>query len=158
MIAPFSELTIGQMYNNTPGIITSLAYTVMDTGTWETVFAKLPKYIQVSCTFTHIGKRLPSATQKHFELPWVAEEEYFGSGLRNQFFNALSNPDNFKGIGSRLDLGNLSNLDTVTPEANQLTGIESLSLMQEGKPPPAFGKSKSAAANSFGLGQTFTLG
>ena len=48
----------------------------MDVGTWETTFAKLPKYIQVTCAFAYIGKRLPSATQKHFELPWVADQQY----------------------------------------------------------------------------------
>ena len=38
MISPFTELTIGQMYTDTPGYISSLTYNVMDTGTYETVF------------------------------------------------------------------------------------------------------------------------
>ena len=76
MIAPFSTLTIGQMYKDTPGYIQSLSYTVQDNGTWETTFAKLPKYIQVNCTFVHIPKRLPSATQKHYEFPWVATRDH----------------------------------------------------------------------------------
>jgi len=45
----------------------------MDTGTWETYFATLPKYIQVNCSFIYIGNRLPAATQKHYEIPWVPE-------------------------------------------------------------------------------------
>ena len=76
MVAPFCELTIGQMYANTPGYISGLTFTVMDEGTWETTFAKLPKYIQASCTFVYIGDRLPSSTQKHYELPWVGDEKY----------------------------------------------------------------------------------
>ena len=83
MISPFTELTIGQMYNNTPGVITELSYTIMDEGTWETTFAKLPKYIQVTCGFKYIGKRLPAAEQKHFELPWVASQEYVPGMLKN---------------------------------------------------------------------------
>ena len=64
------------MYDDTPGYISGLTYTVMDEGTWETTFAKLPKYIQVNCTFVYIGDRLPSNTQKHYEVPWVADEKY----------------------------------------------------------------------------------
>ena len=76
MIAPSCELTIGQMYTDTPGYISALTYTVQDNGTWETTVAKLPKYIQVSCTFVHIGNRLPSSDQKQYELPWVPEKKY----------------------------------------------------------------------------------
>ena len=101
MISPFTELTIGQMYTDTPGYISALTYNVMDTGTYETVFAKLPKYIQVAVTFQHIGKRLPSATQKHFELPWVAEQQYLpGAGM--DFITALKNPELFGGIADLL--------------------------------------------------------
>ena len=102
MIAPFSELTIGQMYNNTPGVITELSYTVMDEGTWETTFAKLPKYIQVNCTFKYIGKRLPSAEQKHFELPWVADKQY-EPNILNNFLGVLENTDIIGGIGNMMD-------------------------------------------------------
>ena len=83
MIAPFCKLTIGQMYTNTSGYISSLSYTVQDSGTWETTFAKLPKYIQASVTFVYIGDRLPSSTQKHYELPWVGEEKTEGQLLGN---------------------------------------------------------------------------
>ena len=63
--------------------ISSLSYTVQDSGTWETTFAKLPKYIQASVTFVYIGDRLPSSTQKHYELPWVGEEKTEGQLLGN---------------------------------------------------------------------------
>ena len=74
MVAPFCKLTIGDMFKDTPGYISGLTYTVQDTGTWETTFAKLPKYIQAQCTFVYIGKRLPSSTQKQYEVPWIAGE------------------------------------------------------------------------------------
>tara|TARA_Y100000816_G_C25861035_1_gene449574 strand:- start:224 stop:640 length:417 start_codon:yes stop_codon:yes gene_type:complete len=76
MIAPFAKLTIGDMYKNTSGYISSLTYTVQDTGTYETTFAKLPKYIQANCSFTYIGDRLPSSKQKHYEAEWIGEEVY----------------------------------------------------------------------------------
>tara|TARA_R110000851_G_scaffold281036_1_gene434410 strand:+ start:256 stop:2247 length:1992 start_codon:yes stop_codon:yes gene_type:complete len=79
MIAPFCKLTIGQMYDNAPGYISGLTYTVMDETTWEVDFAKLPKYVQVSCTYVYVGDRLPTATQKHYDVPWVAEEQYQGN-------------------------------------------------------------------------------
>jgi hypothetical protein len=75
----------------------------MDETTYETVFAKLPKYIQVDVQFVYIGKRLPSATQKHFELPWVAEEEYdydinfFLEGLKNSAVLTVEEIQNAKG-------------------------------------------------------------
>ena len=105
MLAPFANLTIGQMYTDAPGYISSLTYTVQDNGTWETSFAKLPKYIQASCTFVYVGDRLPSSTQKHFDLPWVAEEKYVPE-LTSTFNKLLK-------IGkgdSRMNIGNL--LDT----------------------------------------------
>ena len=75
MIAPFCELTIGDMYKDTPGYINNLTYTVQDQTTWETeTDYKLPKYIQAAVTFTYIGKRLPSSTSRHFEVDWIGEE------------------------------------------------------------------------------------
>ena len=90
MIAPFSKLTIGQMYIDAPGYISSLVYTVQDNTTWEVDFAKLPKYIQVACTFNYIGNRLPTSTQKHFDVPWVAEEVYSADNNSTTFQVAAS--------------------------------------------------------------------
>ena len=109
MISPYTELTIGQMYTDTPGYISGLTYNVMDEGTYETVFAKLPKYIQVNCTFQYIGKRLPSATQRHFELPWVSPNEYV-PGQSEEFSKILSGTSLFnkgKMAIKRIDLGKL---------------------------------------------------
>ena len=69
MIAPFCELTIGEMYTNTPGYISGLTHTVQDNGTWEIQPGlRLPKYIQTAVTFAYIGKRLPTSTSKHYDL------------------------------------------------------------------------------------------
>jgi len=76
MVAPFCKLTLGQMYDNTSGYISGLTYTVMDNSTWETTFAKLPKYIQASVTFVYIGDRIPDTEQKFYEGPWISGKEY----------------------------------------------------------------------------------
>ena len=74
MVAPFCQLTIGDMYKDSDGYISSLTYTVQDQTTWETDFAKLPKYLQVAVNYIYIGRRLPSSTSKHFEVDWVQDE------------------------------------------------------------------------------------
>jgi len=84
MVAPFCKLTIGQMYTDAPGYLSGLTYAVQDSSTWETTFAKLPKYIQASCTFIYIGDRLPTKNQKHFDCPWIPEEGYVGSSMNNK--------------------------------------------------------------------------
>ena len=93
MISPLCELTIGQMYTDSPGYISALTYTVQDNGTWETDFAQLPKYVQVQCTFVYLGRRLPTATQKHYECPWIGDEVY-DRGLSNNFLEILRNSKN----------------------------------------------------------------
>ena len=73
MIAPFIELTIGDMYKDTPGFLSQLSLTVQDGTTWEIDDWKLPKYIQAACSFTYIGKYLPNQIGKHYELPWLED-------------------------------------------------------------------------------------
>ena len=49
MVSTICELTIGDMYNNTPGYLSSLTMTVQDGTTWEyEENLKLPHYIQVN--------------------------------------------------------------------------------------------------------------
>jgi hypothetical protein len=101
MVAPFCKLTIGDMFKDTPGYISGLTYTVQDTGTWETTFAKLPKYIQAQCTFVYIGKRLPSSTQKQYEVPWIAEEKYSSVGS-NKLVDILTGGGALGNFGAEL--------------------------------------------------------
>ena len=90
MIAPYTKLTIGDMYKNTPGYISALSYTVQDNTTWEVDFAKLPKYIKVQCSYVYIGNYLPSATQKHFEVPWVGELISKSANDRDELIKTLT--------------------------------------------------------------------
>ena len=76
MVSPITQLTIGDMYKDTPGFLSSVTVTVQDGTTWE--FEKeleLPHHIQIACEFTYIGKYLPNATGKHFELNWITDKD-----------------------------------------------------------------------------------
>jgi len=121
MVAPFSKLTIGQMYTNTPGYISSLTYTVQDNGTWETTWAKLPKYIQANCTFVYIGDRLQSSKQKHYEVPWIPEVDYSGGKGKLASGDALSFINERGGLfaqNKQIALNSLTNQAGATAEQN----------------------------------------
>jgi hypothetical protein len=75
MVAPFIELTLGDMFNRTPGFLDSLSVEVDDTGTWEIEDGlQFPKHITCNCSFTYIGKYLPSTLGKHYELGWLQDK------------------------------------------------------------------------------------
>ena len=88
MVSPICELTIGDMYNNTPGYLSSLTMTVQDGTTWEyEENLKLPHYIQVTVEFVYIGKYLPNAKGKHFELNWIKDTNNKSGTLSYVFGN-----------------------------------------------------------------------
>ena len=75
MVAPFIELTLGDMFNNTPGYIEGVTVTPGDNSTWEMQDGlQFPKHINCQCEFTYIGKYLPSSLGKHYELPWLKDQ------------------------------------------------------------------------------------
>ena len=72
MVAPFVELTIGDMFSNMTGLLGSVSVTVEDATTWEIDEGlQFPHYISTAITFKHIGKHLPVTTGKHYDLPWI---------------------------------------------------------------------------------------
>src|SRR6056300_362453 len=81
MVSPICELTIGDMYNNTPGYLSGVTMTIQDGTTWEyEENLQLPHYVQVAVEFVYIGKYLPNAKGKHFELNWLSDNSGDGSG------------------------------------------------------------------------------
>ena len=73
-IAPYIEMTMGNMFRNTPGYLSSLTLTADETSTWETDDGfQLPKFIQASAEFVYIGNYVPSTTSKHYELDWLQD-------------------------------------------------------------------------------------
>ena len=69
MISPFIELTMGDMFVDTPGILSGLTISVEEQSTWE-IDDKLqfPHFIKAACEFRHIGKHVPATTGKHYDL------------------------------------------------------------------------------------------
>ena len=71
MITPFIDLTLGDMFRNAPGILSSLTVTVEDTTTWEIDEGlQFPHFIKAQCEFKYIGKYSPSSKSKHYDIYW----------------------------------------------------------------------------------------
>ena len=76
MQAPFMELTMGDMFVDTPGILTGLTVTVEEQSTWEIDEGlQFPHFIKAACEFRHIGKYIPDARGKHYDLPSIQDVE-----------------------------------------------------------------------------------
>jgi len=70
MKTPFIQLTMGDMFNETPGILTGLSITVEDTSTWEIdPGLQFPHYIKAACEFKHIGMHELRTDGIHYDLP-----------------------------------------------------------------------------------------
>ena len=75
MVSPFINLTLGDMFVDTPGFLSSLTVDVDDVSTWEIEDGlQFPKYITCGCEFTYVGKYLPSTLGKHYELNWLDDK------------------------------------------------------------------------------------
>jgi len=77
-VAPFIALTIGDLFNNTPGYFSSISITMEENSTWELDEGfQIPQFFSVSVEFVHVGKYLPQTLGKHYEVPWLQD---FGTG------------------------------------------------------------------------------
>ena len=76
MVTPFIDLTLGDMFVSTPGILSSLTVTVEEQSTWEISDGlQFPHFIKAACEFRHIGKHVPVSTGKHYDLPFGLNDE-----------------------------------------------------------------------------------
>jgi hypothetical protein len=75
MIAPFTEITLGDMFKKQPGYISSLNITVQDNTTWEIDVFQFPKHITANLTYRVIGRHLPHTFGKHYDIPWLQKNE-----------------------------------------------------------------------------------
>jgi len=72
MIAPYTKLNLGEMFQDAPGYISSLQVNVQDNTTWEVDMVKgFPKHITCALTYRYIGKYLPHKFGKHYALNWL---------------------------------------------------------------------------------------
>ena len=75
MVSPLTTLTIGNLYTDTPGYIASVNLSIPDNSTWEIEDnLQLPHYCQIAVEYVYIGKYLPNAKGKHFELNWITDK------------------------------------------------------------------------------------
>jgi len=81
MVAPFINLTIGDMFVATPGFLDSLSVDVDDNSPWELDEGlQFPHHITCNCSFTYVGKYMPSSLGKHYELPWLQDAGWTTKG------------------------------------------------------------------------------
>ena len=74
MVSPITTLTIGNLYTDTPGYISSINLSIPDNSTWEIEDnLQLPHYCQIAIEYVYIGKYLPNARGKHWELNWLKD-------------------------------------------------------------------------------------
>ncbi len=103
MVAPFIQLTLGDMFKDTPGFLDSLSVDVDDNSTWEiNEGLQFPKHITCNCSFTYVGKYMPSTLGKHYELPWLTDNGWsagneVGKGATYGTFIASDKPKGVEG-------------------------------------------------------------
>jgi hypothetical protein len=74
MKTPFISLTLGDMFNRAPGVLSSLNITVEDNSTWEIDDGlQFPHYIKAQCEFKYIGKSILASKGKHYGIKWLPE-------------------------------------------------------------------------------------
>ena len=99
MIAPFIKLTIGDMFNGTPGFLDSLSVEVDDVSTWEVDEGlQFPKHITCNCSFTYIGKHLPSTLGKHYDLGWLRDNGWNKDNAGTFKTSDMAEPLRYKSI------------------------------------------------------------
>ena len=87
MVSPFIELTMGDMFVETPGILSSLTVTVEEQSTWEIDEGlQFPHFIKAACEFRHIGEYAPATKGKHYDLNWIESDgsSYETTGAPNK--------------------------------------------------------------------------
>ena len=88
-VTPYVYLTIGDMFNKTPGYFSSITLTVEENATWEIDEGfQIPQVFSVSCEFVYIGKYLPQTLGKHYEVPWLTD-----SGVGVKKFGTFGDQD-----------------------------------------------------------------
>ena len=84
-VSPYVYLTLGDLFNNTPGYFENIAVTIDEGATWEIDDGfQIPQVFSVSLTFVYVGKYIPTTTGKHYEVPWL-KDSGVGTGKHGTF-------------------------------------------------------------------------
>jgi hypothetical protein len=101
---PFMRITIGDLFNQTPGFITSLSYTIPDDATWDIADdagpgnldpKQLPMVVEASVSFTIVGdyrpqmhgrvySLSPGGTRRAVEGQWLSDAAPVTKGASSQ--------------------------------------------------------------------------
>ncbi len=74
MVTPYIYLTVGDLFNNTPGYFDNITVTFEENVVWEVQDGlQIPHYFQVSVNFVYIGKTLPNTIGKHYDVPFMKD-------------------------------------------------------------------------------------
>jgi hypothetical protein len=112
-VSPYIYLTIGDLFNNTPGYFSSVSVQINNTMSWEiSDGVQYPHVADVSVEFVYLGKKIPQTLGKHYDIPWLKDsgvgEEKFGIfGSEDPKNSSVKYPDR-QGIdidGSRVSYG-----------------------------------------------------
>ena len=82
-VSPYVYLTIGDLFNNTPGYFSSVNVQINNTMSWEiSDGVQYPHVADVSVEFVYLGKKIPQTLGKHYDIPWLKDsgvgEDKFG--------------------------------------------------------------------------------
>ena len=94
-VAPYIYLTIGDLFDNTPGYFSSVGITIPESATWEiSDGVQVPQVCDVSAEFTYIGKQTPHTIGKQYDgLWWVQGKHLDVGGDRTDFVGNYPNGD-----------------------------------------------------------------
>ena len=94
-VAPYIYLTIGDLFDNTPGYFSSVGITIPESATWEiSDGVQVPQVCDVSAEFTYIGKQTPHTIGKQYDgLWWVQGKHLDVGGDRTDFVRNYPNGD-----------------------------------------------------------------
>jgi hypothetical protein len=77
MKTPFMSLTLGDMFDKAPGVLSSLSITVEDNSTWEIDDGlQFPHYIKAQCEFKYIGNNKLASKGKHYGIGWMKDKPF----------------------------------------------------------------------------------
>jgi hypothetical protein len=72
MVSPMIELSLGDMFDKTSGLLFGLTVTVEDQSTWEIADGlQFPHFIKAACEFKYIGDNVLTTKGKHYGLKWI---------------------------------------------------------------------------------------
>ncbi len=73
-VSPYIYLTIGDLFNNTPGYFDSITISTEENYTWEIDEGfQTPMMYNVAVNFVYIGRHLPQTLGKHYDVPWLKD-------------------------------------------------------------------------------------